>query len=83
MEYHPYTALVKMVREDADKRIPVIFREGKVMCVSPLKIEVANTIQQNVFRQNADLKDIKVGDTLLMISESDQRFIILCKVVGA
>jgi len=84
MEGNPYAVLLQTLRKDADARIPVSFRFGTVITADPLRIEVAGTVQEaEDLIKNAALSEFAVGDSLLLVPiENEQRYIILCRVVG-
>lgn len=85
MEGNPYTELIKNIREDVREQTPVTYRFGKVVSTSPLKIETSGTIQESfdLLRSNTVI-NLEAGDSVLLLPiEDQQRFIILCKVVGA
>lgn len=84
MEDNPYSKLLALVREQADGQIPTTFRFGTVVSAAPLKIEVSNTVQTkaDLLKSNS-IGELHSGDTVLLLPfEEDQRFLILCKVVG-
>lgn len=83
MEDNPYTKLLSLVKEQAAEQIPITFRFGNVMSVTPLKVEVSSTVQsaQDLLKGDS-LGELHAGDSVLMIPlEENQRFLILCKVV--
>lgn len=84
LEDNPYSAFLKMVREQAENQIPVLFRFGKVITVSPLKIDISETVQDgNNLLKNEAIGELHIGDSVLLVSlDGDQTFIVLCKVVG-
>lgn len=84
MEGNPYAILLQALRGDTDTRIPVSFRFGTVISADPLQVEAAGTIQEaDDLLKNAVLEEFSIGDGLLLVPiESEQRYIILCKVVS-
>lgn len=85
MEGNPYTELIQSIRNDIKEQTPVAYRFGKVVSANPLKIETSGTIQDSfdLLRSNTVI-DLEAGDSVLLLPiEDQQRFIILCKVVGA
>lgn len=84
MEVNPYTEFVKKLREDAANRTPVFLRFGKVTSADPLKVEVSGTIQEKTnFLKDQRITSFEKDDSLLLLPiEEEQRFIIICKVVG-
>lgn len=83
MEDNPFSSLVRGIREEARKQVPVYFRLGDVITPAPLKVNVAQTIQdKDTLLKNSSLTEFDAGDTvLLMPIEDEQRYIIICKVV--
>ncbi len=84
MEDNPYQKLLIMIRAQASGQVPVTFRFGTVISVSPLKIEVSDTVQtaDDLLKNNA-IGVLNSGDSVLLVPfEEDQRFIILCKLVS-
>jgi len=84
MEGNPFVELVKSIREDILAQMPVAYRFGTVVSENPLKIETSGTIQErfDLLRSNT-VVDLKKGDSVLLLPiEDQQKFIILCKVVG-
>lgn len=85
MEDNPFAALVKNIREDNKSQIPVSLRLGTVLSAVPLELDVAGTVQdQSSLLKNDLLTHFTRGDRLLLAPiEDEQRYIIICKVVGA
>ncbi len=86
MEKDPYQAILEALRGRAET--PSRLRLGTVAALTPLTVEVAGTLQTGNLRVNAALLPLAdgpldLGDTVLLFSEDDQSFIILCKVVSA
>ncbi|QEY34611.1 hypothetical protein FL966_05835 [Caproiciproducens galactitolivorans] len=84
MEDNPYVKIVQLVRNQADRQIPTLFRLGTVISPNPLKIDVSSTVQdEGALFKNAALGELESGDSVLLVTlDGDQHFIILCKVVG-
>jgi hypothetical protein len=85
MPENPYSGMLNIWREEARGQIPTSFLFGEVKAVSPLVITVSKTNQSgNSLIKNATIGELKAGDSVLIIPlESNQRFLILCKVVSA
>lgn len=85
MEGNPYVALISKLRDDSMNRAPVPHRLGKVTSINPLKVEVSGTVQEKLnLLKDQRITSFDIGDILLLLPiEEEQRFIILCKVVGA
>jgi hypothetical protein len=84
MEDNPYPKLLQIIRTQAGDQIPATFRFGTVKSVSPLKVEVSETVQTAAdLLKNAAIGELHSGDSILLIPfEEDQRFIMLCKLVS-
>ena len=84
MEDNPYSKFIRLIRSQADDRIPVSFRFGTVLSANPLKVDVGSTIQTaDDLVKSESVSELKSGDSVLVIPlEEDQRFLILCKVVN-
>lgn len=84
MEGNPYSVLLRAFRSDTEARLPASFRFGTVLSADPLRVEVAGTVQDaDDLMKNAALTEFSIGDALLLVPiENEQRYIILCKVVG-
>jgi hypothetical protein len=84
MEDNPFAMLAKIIRDDNMSRIPVSFRFGRVISKDPLTLDVAGTIQdKSSLLKNSAVSYFTEGDRLLLVPiEDEQRYIILCKVVG-
>lgn len=80
----PYCAILHLMREQADMRIPAFFRFGTVQSADPLRISVGTTEQAgNDLLKNAGIGELREGDGVLLVSmDGDQKFIVLCRVVG-
>lgn len=84
MEGNPYVELVKEIKNTAREQTPVAYRFGTVVSVEPLKVETSGTVQErfDLLRSN-NVVGLAKGDSVLLLPiEEQQRFIILCKVVG-
>lgn len=84
MEGNPYIEMVNALRKDSQDRNQVAYRFGTVTNVDPLRIETSGTIQESfdLLRSNA-VVGLEKGDSVLLLPiEDQQKFIILCKVVG-
>ncbi len=46
MEGNPYVNLIAALREDTTERTPTHLRLGKVISISPLKVEISGTVQE-------------------------------------
>lgn len=59
-------------------------RMGKVLRVEPLRVLVGgNAQEEGALLRNASLGELKVGDGVLCWPiEEEQRYILLCRVVG-
>ncbi len=84
MEDNPYTTFLNIIRDQSDGQIPVAFRFGTVKSVSPLKVEVSDTIQAgDDLLKNNDIGELHTGDGVLLVPfDNDQKFIVLCRVVS-
>lgn len=80
----PYSAILRLMREQAGKQIPAFFRFGTVRGADPLRISVGTTEQSGSdLLKNAELGELHAGDSVLLVSlDSDQKFIVLCRVVS-
>lgn len=84
MEGNPYVELVNILKENAQESYPVAYRFGIVKSIDPLKVETSGTDQgsADLLRSNT-VVGLNVGDSVLLLPiEDQQKFIILCKVVG-
>jgi hypothetical protein len=84
MEGNPYAELINDIRADIKNLIPVVSRFGTVISTDPLKIETGGTVQEKSdLMKNSAIASFTNGDSVLLLPiEDQQRFIILCKVVG-
>lgn len=84
MEDNPFAAIVKTMREDNKAQIPVSFRLGTVISTIPVKVDIAGIVQEEKdLLKNSLINFLNTGDRLLLIPiEDEQRYIIICKVVG-
>lgn len=84
MQGNPYSGIIKLMQQQVNEQIPVSFRFGQVKSVSPLTITISKTDQDgNNLLKNADVGELHSGDNVLLIPfDNDQKFIVLCKVVG-
>ncbi len=84
MPESPYSGFINMWREEARGQIPASFLFGEVKTVNPLVITVSKTDQSgNNLIRNAAIGELKAGDSVLIIPlENNQRFLVLCRVVG-
>lgn len=84
MQDNPYSKLVQALRQDKLDTLPATFREGKVISINPLRIEVAGNIQlKEDLKKNSGLSPLEVGDRCLLVPlEDEQQYLILCKVVS-
>lgn len=83
MEGNVFNELAMRLRAEAAGQLPTMCRYGKVISTEPLRIEVAQIIhEKEVFMKDYNLPELMVGDRCLLIPmESEQRYIIVCKVV--
>lgn len=120
MEGNPYSTIVEIFKGIAKDQIPVTFRTGKIVSVSPLRVETGgivlesqevyvnheliNNSQRNIVFDvtSSDIKingeDVSmtgemtgssksddfgfaVGDRVVLLTEGDTTFYLLCKVV--
>lgn len=83
LQENPYSGILKIVKDNAAKQIPAVVRFGTVTSVSPLKILVQGLEQSgNALIRNPDISEFKAGDAVLLIPvDSEQKYIVLCKVV--
>jgi len=84
MKDNPFVQLIKSIRNDNKAQMPVIFRFGTVISTDPIKIDVAGTIQERQdLLKNSTLDPLQPGDQVLVLPiDDEQRYVILCKVVG-
>lgn len=84
MPESPYSGILKMFREEARGQIPASFLFGEVKSADPLVVTVSKTNQSGeTLLKNASLSVLQPGDSVLLLPlENNQRFLILCKVVG-
>lgn len=84
MEDNPFTVLINAIRQDSMSQLPATFRFGTVVASEPLKLDVAGTIQdESSLLKNNAINEFEEGDKLLLVPiEEEQRYIILCRVVG-
>lgn len=84
MEDNPYVKWLQITRDQVGGQIQSNFRFGSVISVSPLKIDVSNTVQESGdLLKNDAIGELHSGDSVLLVTlDGDQTFIILCKVVG-
>lgn len=80
----PYSGIIRLLREEAGGQVPVYFRFGTVQSADPLRISVGQTEQAgNDLLKNAGIGELHSGDSVLLVSlDNDQKFLVLCKVVG-
>jgi hypothetical protein len=80
----PYSAILRMMREQAGRQIPAFFRFGTVRSADPLRISVGTTEQSGSdLLKNAGAGGLHEGDSVLLASmDNDQKFIVLCRVVS-
>lgn len=85
MEGNPYSQLIIEIRKDLLKMVPAMYRIGEVECVIPLAVRIAGIVHNSSsLLKNEVLTSFTVGDQLLLQPiEDEQRYIIICKVVGA
>lgn len=87
MEGNPFAAFWGEVRQDAGERLPVGHRMGRVTQRSPLRLDVDGLpIEAPELQISHALRGgLEAGDTVLLLDTTGdgQRFIVLCKVVGA
>jgi len=84
MEDTPYSAFVKLMRNDAEERQPVTCRLGTVTEIKPLTVAVgSNTISAGSLLMDARLRGgFEGGERVALLAQPDgQSFLILCKVV--
>lgn len=79
---NPYTRLIELINK-AEKRQIAPFRMGKVISVSPFKVEVEGNICDNEIAGISSLYAPLLNDTVLLanIGNTDNDYIIICKVV--
>lgn len=84
MPENPYSGILNMCREEARGQIPASFLFGEVKTVNPLVITVSKTDQTgSSLIKNAAIGELKAGDSVLIVPlENNQRFLVLCRVVG-
>ncbi len=84
MEDNPYSFFINNIRQDMDNRLPAAFRLGSVSVTNPLQIEIAGTVQdKSALLKNSMLGSLYPGEQVLLLPiEDEQRYIIICKVVG-
>lgn len=84
MQGNPYSAILKLMGDQGEERIPEPYYIGKVESVNPLSVSFSNTVQKgsDLFK-NANIGELFSGDTVFLVPINDnQQFIILCKVVS-
>ena len=90
MEDNPFSALVNEVKSISRDQVPVVFRIGRVISVAPLRIEVGGIqIEKNEIYINKALTlnltdketGLSIGDSVVLLTEADTTFYLLCKVV--
>ena len=86
MEENPYFGLIRAVQSEPE---PSPVCEGKVAGLSPLRVLVrGNSISgENLavslgFSRDLDAGRILAGDRVLLLTEDDQLYYLICKVVG-
>lgn len=88
----PYSEIYSMMRSapgDGQAGAPIHIRLGKVLSASPLKVDVAGTTQEAgrfyIARRLLDSRQtgetLQAGDRVLMLTEDDQTFYLMDKVV--
>lgn len=84
MRESPYSGILNMIGDRAKGQIPVSFRPGKVTGTDPLKVMVSETEQSgSSLVKNASIGELNTGDDVMLVPlDGDQRFLVLCKVVG-
>jgi hypothetical protein len=84
MQENPYSGILKVIESRAKGQVPITFRLGKVVSVNPLKVTVGGTEQSGTdLLKNATIGTLYSGDTVMLVPfDGDQRFLVLCKVVG-
>lgn len=84
MQDNPYPKLVQALRRDNRDNLPAAFREGKVISINPLRIDVAGNIQlKEDLMKSSELPPLEVGDLCFLIPmEEEQKYLILCKAVS-
>ena len=84
MQGNPYSGIINIIKKKASGQIPTLFRFGTVKSISPLTVTVSKTDQGgDSLLKNADIGELNAGDSVLLLSmDSDQTFLILCRVVG-
>lgn len=85
MDGDPYAALVALMREQGAGDAPVGLRLGRVACAAPLAVQVAGTVQPPAaLRPAAGLaQELAAGDEVLLLTQDDQIYYIVMKVVPA
>lgn len=84
MNGNPYSEILGVFRDQVKGEAQTLrLRQGVVKHTRPLSVSVAGaTLPASSFRVNADSL-LSAGDTVLLLTEDDQIFYILMKVVNA
>lgn len=84
MEDNPYMVIISAMRNDIKSKAPVAYRYGTVKTNAPLSVEVSGLLHtESALLKNSLITSFSAGDRLLLMPiEDEQRYIILCKVVG-
>ena len=84
MQENPYSGILGLISSRAKGQIPATFMFGEVKQANPLTVTVSDTDQSGSdLMKNTVIGELKAGDTVLLIPmENNQKFIVLCKVVG-
>ena len=80
MEGDPFVILAQSIKQPEKNEYDYI---GKVVSVSPLQIDLAGNKQEKEdLLVNPEIKELKPGDKVLLIStDENQQFAVVCKVV--
>lgn len=83
MEDNPYSAFIHSLRKDMDERMSNSFRLGTVKRTAPLVVETSGIeLEHEELLVNPDVT-LAAGDSVVLLPfDSNQRFILLCKVVN-
>lgn len=90
MEGNPFAALVHELKSISREQVPVVFRIGRVASVNPLRVDVGGiTVEKSELYINEALiwslsdenTGISIGDSVVLLTEADTTFYLLCKVV--
>lgn len=82
MEDNPYYGIINTMRDEANGIVQNQLLYGIVQGISPLKIEVSGTIQDQSTIKMGATQELKKGDTVLLATlDNSQTFIVICKVV--